>query len=214
MLVALLLATLPVNPSAASEASATANVRFTHATLLDSGARVRFVDDEENPNGDFPPIEQMTREQLQREWDRLDSNRPGLGGAIGLLAGGAAVAIIGFYVAYAGVAAAVISSGTTSSGISPTVGAVLIVIGLVMLAGGIALAVVGGLKLRSTLHERSHIGEQMNRIQDRLNSNPSQPYYPPPPPGDQNSPPPPPPPPPSVQNLTPVSSGGFALASW
>lgn len=214
MLVALLLATLPVS-SAASEASATANVRFTHATLLDSGARVRFVDDEgENPNGDFPPIEQMTREQLQQEWDRLDSNRPGLGGGIGLAAGGVAVAIVGFYVAYAGLAAAIVSSGTTNSGISPAVGAVLIVIGLVLLAGGITLGIIGGLKIRSTLRERSRIGEQMNRIQDRLNSNPGQPYYPPPPPGDQNSPPPPPPPPPSVQNLTPVTTGGFALASW
>jgi hypothetical protein len=214
MLVALLLATLPVSTATTSEVSAASNARFTHATLLDSGARIQFVQDE-NPNGDFPPLEQMTREQLQREWDRLDSERPGLGGAIGLLAGGAVIAFVGLYVCIYGAAFAFVSTQTSTSGISPAVGTILLVIGVVLIAGGIALAVVGGLKLKNTLHDRSRIGEQMNRIQDRLNSNPGQPYYPQqPPPGDQNTPPPPPPPPPSVQNLTPVPSGGVALLDF
>jgi hypothetical protein len=214
MLTALLLAALPVSSTTSSAVSAASNAGHSSVHLL-SGAEIQFVDDE-GPNGDFPPIEGMTREQLQREWDRLDSSRPGLGGAIGLLAGGVAVAVVGFYIAYIGLLAAIISSTSTgtSVGISPGVGMVLLVVGLVVLAGGIALAVVGGLKLRSTLHDRSRYGEQMNLIQDRLNANPGQPYYPPPPPGDQNVPPPPPPPPPSVQNLTPVQSGGVALLDF
>ena len=116
------------------------------------------------------------------------AERPEMTGTvIILLAIPETMVILGFVVAYAGVAAAVVSANTTSN-FSPAVGAVLLVIGVVLLAGGIALAVVGGLKLRSTLHERSRFGEQMNRIQDRLNSNPGQPYYPPPPPGDSRDP--------------------------
>jgi len=211
MILSLLVAALPL---ASSDASAASNTAYSHARLLDSGARVVFVDDE--ATGDFPPIEGMTREQLQREWDRLDSDRPSLGGAIGLTVAGVAVAAVGFVLAIYGLGFAFISSSSASMGaISPAVGATLLIIGAILIAAGVAVGVVGGLRLKGVLRDRSRYGEQMNRIRDLLDNNPGQPYYPPqPPPGDQNSPPPPPPPPPSVRNLPPAVGGQIALFQW
>ncbi len=201
MLFSLLLAALPVASSTSSEVSAASNVRHTQARLLDSGAPIVFVDAEEG--GDFPPIEQMTREQLQREYDRLDSERPSLGGSIGLLAGGAAAAIVGLIVIDVGSAAAVLStSGSTATSFSMGTFAPFLVAGLLLIAAGATLAIIGGIKLAHTIRERRRYSVQQDAIRERLEGNPANPY-PAPPPGEGV--PPPPPPPPSV-HLTPMNA--------
>jgi hypothetical protein len=172
VLVALLLASLPAGHS--------------HVRLLDGGAQLQRVDDE-GPT--VPSLEGMTHEQLQREWDRLDADRPSFSGPIAMAAGGGGVAIVGLVLLIYGISFEAVSA--TGAGISPAVGITLIVIGLVALAAGITFAVFGGLRIRDAVYDRRLYGDQMRKVKDLLEGGPpmpfDQPHGPPP-----NVPPPPP----------------------
>jgi hypothetical protein len=146
------------------------------------------------------PVEQMTREQLQGEYRRLDSERPGLGIGIGLTAAGGGCLVIGgvyglyaFWLSY-------LFNGVDSTVVSIGIGATVFCVALVV-AGAIMLP-IGIYKLVKSLRARRAYGERMDDINARLEQMdrggyPQQPGYPPEgQPGEANPPPPPLPPPP------------------
>jgi hypothetical protein len=164
------------------------------------------------------PVEQMTREQLQGEYRRLDSERPGLGLGIGLSAAGGGCLIFGavyglyaFWLSY-------LFTGVDSTVVSIGIGTA-IVCGVLLVAGGVMLT-IGLIKLFGTLKKRRAYGERMDDINSRLEQMdrgggyPAQPGEAPPPGNDATPmpPPPPPPPPPGAmfQNVQP----SMVLASF
>jgi hypothetical protein len=120
----------------------------------------------QEPQGDLP-VEALSREQLKEEWKALDESRPGLGGAIGLLGTGVVMAIVSIYVLIYGVILLYAESVGVGLGAS-TVAIVLLGVGAALLIGGVVLAIVGGVKLGSTLRERRRIGSRMDELQQQL----------------------------------------------
>ncbi len=112
------------------------------------------------------PLGSLTREQLQEEWRLLDAARPSLAGSIGMLAAGVGMGIAGLFCAYFAAIGQLVY-GLGSSSIS-TVAIVFIGVGAALVIGGAVLAIIGGIKLASTLRERRAIGEQMDDIQRQL----------------------------------------------
>jgi len=179
MLTALLLASLPVSSTVSTE---------VHAALDAQHTRVRLVSDD----APLPSFDSMTGDQLQREYNRLDAERPGLVMPVLLIAAGAAVAYLGTQLF------SLFDDGTA--------------VWLAVLGGsyvvGLVLVIVGIVVLINHMRARVAIDNQLDEIKRRLESPtpPGQPVYPGQPgypgaPPDNNVPPPPPPPPPAAQNL-------------
>src|SRR5262249_11344432 len=118
--------------------------------LTGDGPRVHLASvysDDDGPGE--TPVEQMTREQLQTGYRRLESERPGLGLGIGLTAAGGGCLIVGIiFGAYGGFV------GYLFTGVDSTVQAVawgvLAVAGVLFVAGCIMLP-IGLVKLFGAL---------------------------------------------------------------
>jgi hypothetical protein len=152
---------------------------------------VHLISDEEMS---FDPIGGMTLSQLHTEWDRVDAERPSLGGPIALMATGGAIAAVSGYLLFVsllGVGAALFANPL---GIAL---AVLTAAGFTMLIGGAAW-----MSQRKPIWSRygAHLDEIRDRIDElsggRLDDDAPpriQPTPPPTPLPDVPSPPPPPP---------------------
>lgn len=137
------------------------------------------------------PIEQLTREQLQAEYQRLEAERPGLGGAIALTAVGGGLLVIGFVVlVYDALFYLYIGGG---SSVITLAAYVFLVFSAAMIITGGVLLTVGLVKLFQRISERRAYSQRIDDINARLESldRTGAPPAPPPP----NLPPPPPPPP-------------------
>jgi hypothetical protein len=117
----------------------------------------------------------LTLQQLHAERDRLDASRPSLGGPIAMLAVGVALTLagVGFGLSGAylivGYAVAGVFSGASTVGTAITIAAFVVLgIGVVLLAVGIPLAIIGGVRLKRTLNERSAIGVEMGVIEEKI----------------------------------------------
>ena len=142
---------------------------------------------EGGPSAFNVPVEQMTREQLQIEYQRLDVEKPGLGGPIALLAVGGGLLFVCIPFLYLAVLA--FAEGGTS----------VLLLGYIFLVFGAALAITGGVlltvglvKLFQRIGERRAYAQRMEDINARLESL-DRTGAPPPPPPPSSMPPPPPP---------------------
>lgn len=176
-------------------APATASTHAAHfeGALLKSETPLRLqraaVYFQEGGPGAFGvPVEQMTREQLQIEYQRLDVEKPGLGGPIALLAVGGGLLFVCLPFLYLAVVAFA-EGGATS----------VILLGYIFLVFGAALAITGGVlltvglvKLFQRIGERRAYAQRMEDINARLESL-DRTGAPPPPPPPSSMPPPPPP---------------------
>jgi hypothetical protein len=149
------------------------------------------------PGVDAPvqPKQPRTLQELRDERARIDATRPSLGGPIALLAVGAGLCLVGlgvgigglellFFYFFTGLGA---SYYGTLGTVLTVVGFVLLGVAVVAIAVGIPLAVIGGVRLKRTINERTEIGKSMNEIDDQIRAL------------EENAPPPAPPPPSSVQ---------------
>ncbi len=170
--------------------------------LSDDAPRVRnaavYFDD--NGPGEVP-LDQLSREQLQAEYRRLEQERPGIGLGIGLAAGGGGAAFLGFLID-------VSVLGTYGYTAALIVGTALLI------AGGVCIT-IGLIILFRNIAARRGYGTRMDDINARLdsmdrgapmNNNLPPPGY------DAPPPPPPPPPPPGAMfyNVQPT----YALATF
>jgi hypothetical protein len=125
----------------------------------------------------------LTRTELESEYRRIDSEKPGLGMPIGFMAGGGGGLVVGGLFILEG------------SGIYGSSG-LLLLGGIAVIVGGVFI-VIGVINLIIRIVRRNECDAQLAEINARLDAldrNGEQP--PPPPPGFDNGPPPPPPPPP------------------
>jgi hypothetical protein len=149
------------------------------------------------PGVDAPvqPKQPRTLQELRDERARIDATRPSLGGPIALLAVGAGLCLVGlgvgigglellFFYFFTGLGASYYGALGT---VLTIVGFVLLGVAVVAIAVGIPLAVIGGVRLKRTINERTEIGKSMNEIDDQIRAL------------EENAPPPAPPPPSSVQ---------------
>ena len=131
----------------------------------------------------FGPIENMSRESLLLERNRLEDQRPGIGGPLALIITGGVLTLTGLLVAvdFVGYLAAGVIAGV-----------------VIALIGG-ALLTVGLVLLFTRMPARRDYGERLDAVNRRLDmmdhgAQPNMdPYYPPPPPPGMAPPPPPPP---------------------
>ncbi len=161
-----------------------------HPTLLGDAPRfsARLVDAEAAP----PDYSTWTHEQLLKEYDRLDNERPSLAMPITLMATGGVAFVVGLYVG-------LITLVLTAAGGSTTT---LLILTAVLCLGGAGLLVSGIVMLIGVLHDRRDMNVQMDAIRARLDG-----QTPPPGPGGPEVPPPPPPPPGTLQVFAPVTPG-------
>lgn len=139
------------------------------------------------------PAAPKTLQQLREERTALDQSRPGIGGGIALLAVGVVADGIGLSFGAWGLATLFSSfflraAGTTVNTALTAAGFVMLGLGIIALAVGIPLTIVGAIKLARSLRERRAIGEQMNAIDEQIRLL------------EESAPPPPPVMPNSVEN--------------
>ena len=147
------------------------------------------------PGVETLPAQPRTLQELHAERERLDATRPSVGGPVAMLAVGAGLCVVGAVVGLVGLDLLLtyFLTGLGSSyygtlGTFLTVaGFVCVGIAVVAIAVGIPLAVIGGIRLKKTVNERSAVGEQMNAIDEQIRAL------------EENTPPPAPPPPSSVE---------------
>ncbi|MBK7861880.1 MAG: hypothetical protein IPJ65_25345 [Archangiaceae bacterium] len=140
------------------------------------------------------PVESMNRVQLQAEYDRLDRERPGLGGPIALSAVGGGLVLVSFLFALEGLAAFGYYDAAA-------MGYALLGLATVAVIVGAVLLTVGLVKLFTRLGPRKEYGQRMDDVRariDTLDQGGAQQPPPPPPPDDL---PPPAPPPPGAQRF-------------
>lgn len=130
-----------------------------------------------------------TLQQLRDERAALDATRPSVGGPVAMLAVGAGLCLFGVAFGIVGLELLVLYLFTGSSlGYLGTVftvmGFVFAGLAVVAIAVGIPLAVVGGIRLKKTVNERSKIGEEMNKLDEQMKQleDLTPPAAPPPPP--------------------------------
>ena len=114
-------------------------------------------------------------QELRDERTRLDATRPSLGGPIAMLAVGAGLALVGAGVGLGGLELLIayffttgLYGGSSIATVFTVAGFVLLGIGVVMLGVGIPLAIIGGIRLKKTINERTAIGVEMNLIDDQI----------------------------------------------
>ena len=139
-------------------ASLTATPRVA---LLEDGPRfsARLIQSEQAP----PDYSTWSRDDLRREYNRLDLERPSLAFPITLMVTGGVALIAGLYVGLF----ALISSFTGSATTLLVVTAVLCLAGLGLLLSGVVLLV-------GTLHDRRQMSAEMDRIKEQLDGPPPQ----------------------------------------
>ncbi|MFO0593674.1 MAG: phage holin family protein [Myxococcaceae bacterium] len=127
-------------------------------------------------------IETMSMGELEAERARLLESRPGRGGAIALLVGGGVCTVLGLTFLLAAIDLPFVEV--------IVIGAVLTIVGVAALVGGVVLMVIAGSAI-------ANINEQVRAIdaRERQLNGPS-----------NDAPPPPPPPPPPAGWLTPVGT--------
>ncbi|MBL8955685.1 MAG: hypothetical protein JNK82_33230 [Myxococcaceae bacterium] len=135
------------------------------------------------------PVEQLTREQLQNEYQRLDREKPGIGGPIALLSVGGGLLIFSF--AFFAVAVAGYLYSGASSVIAVTA-YVLLAFSAALGITGAVLLTVGLVKLFTRIGQRRAYSQRMDDINARLDSLDRSGAPPPPPPDAAPLPPPPP----------------------
>jgi hypothetical protein len=149
--------------------------------------------------------DQRTLYQLTREYQKLESERPGLGFPIAFMVIGTAVLLVdGLLLIYAAV-------GLSTLFIPP----VYIVLGVI----GLGFLVPGIIVLPFRLKKRAEVDAQLNDLSELIRLREAQqPQQPPgyPPPGyyDAPPPPPPPPPPPAPTGMWPVPETSVALLAF
>ncbi len=144
---------------------------------------------EDGPGFAEVPVEQLSREQLQIEYQRLDREKPGIGGPIALTSVGGGLLFFGVvFFAYA-VAGYLFVGAMTE----------LVIVAYVLLAFSAALGITGAVlltvglvKLFTRIGQRRAYSQRMDDINARLESL-DRSGAPPPPPPDVMPPPPPPP---------------------
>ncbi|MBS1151946.1 MAG: hypothetical protein H6Q89_3644 [Myxococcaceae bacterium] len=175
------------------------NVASRHVAL--SEARFQLVsDDEDAPR---PTLDSMTREQLAVELRRLDDTRPGLGGPIAMLSVGVVLAVPGVALGILGLSLVAVEAGM-KAGAGTAVGYLVMAGGGVFVLVGTILLIVGVVKLIKRIGARREHTEEVNQIQQRLDTLDQQPA---PLPGPPPVPPPAPelaaPPPPQASWVVP-----------
>jgi hypothetical protein len=140
-------------------------------------------------DGSETPVEQLTREQLEREAVRLDHSMPTIGGPIVVTAIGGVLLFSGLLIA-----GAAFSAGND---LNDTARLIIGGFGGVLLIAGAIMVTVGLIKLFVNLGGRRTAQQRLDEIKARLDAyDRSAPPVAPPPPTDL---PPPPPPPPGAQ---------------
>jgi hypothetical protein len=123
-----------------------------------------------------------TRDQLVKEYNRLDAERPSLAMPIILMVTGAVSFVIGIYCGLFGL---VLSAAGSSS-------STLLIVAAVFGLAGIGLLISGIVLLMGTLHDRRQMSSEMDRIKEQLDGQPGVPGGPPSAPPTGPVPPPPP----------------------
>lgn len=173
------------------------------APALAQGGRVLLAQDDAQP----PPPSAYSdwRAALVQEKAQLEADRPGLGAPIGMLVGGFVGAYVGLVAAEVGLAIGFSSSNLRTTSGERQLFMAIGIAGVVLLAAGIALAVVGGIKLGRAIYTRVKTSRRISQIDDQLQSG-----------GSFGAPPDEAAPPvqsvPTVDRLLPAP--GFALASF
>lgn len=156
----------------------TAPTRAERAALLTStaalpGTGILLVEDA--PPTPPPGQPGASVQDLRLERERLADSRPSLGAGIGMLASGVVLSLAGAVLAvyggaYLAVGALFGQMFATSSAFLAVgvVGIVILAVGVVVLAVGIPLLIVGAVKLSRTVRERSAIGQEMDKIDERI----------------------------------------------
>lgn len=178
---------------AAASPSQPGDVALANNTKAFHNLLVAQADMPPPPPGAPDPYAGWTRGQLQMEYDRLEGTKPGIGGAIAMLAVGGGLVIIG--------------TVTILSGFSIYYGYLIgyLIVGSIFLVPGIILAIIGAVMLPGRLSERRSISDRQDAIKARID------YAPPD--GQPGYGPPPPPPPGAQQNLLDVQPS-YALLEF
>lgn len=128
------------------------------------------------PGGELAaPMPARSLQDLRAEYARLSDSRPGLAGPIVMLAIGVPALVIGFAIFYG-----VFVYGLLN-GISYTAWLVGLIVSVPLMAVGLVLAIVGGVRLGRTIRDRGQIGKQMEEIKAQIDALESAPPPPPPP---------------------------------
>jgi hypothetical protein len=136
--------------------------------LLEGSDRVLLASRDEGPAPTVADYPGMSLSQLHLEWDRLEASKPGFGVGIGLTAGGAGALVLGLVLV------------TVQS-------LVVVVAGLVLLTGALALLIIGPIILAGTLGVRDRITRDQGEVRRQMQllqggDAPLVPSGPPPPP--------------------------------
>jgi hypothetical protein len=203
---------LPVLLLAAAPAFARTDPAHFTGVLTNDAPRVHQASvyfDADGP-GDTP-VEQMTREQLQAEYRRLDNNRPSLVLGIVLTAAGGGALLGGIVLGAYGIFVGYLFTGVDS--IVQTLGWVIAIVAGAAFVAGCILLPIGLVKLFHGLSLRRAYGARMDDVNARLEQL-DRGGYPPPAPGNDLTPPPPPPPPPPPGALWQGPQPSMVLASF
>jgi hypothetical protein len=163
--------------------------RGFRGTLLETRTEARLQkvaaylapDDATGPH--LIPVERMSRTELNAELERLERERPGLGGPIALMAIGGALTFPAVYLLVGAI-----------SGAGGWANVILGLAGVILSAAAVTMVVIGIVLLVKRIPPRNQMAQRMDDLKARLDTlnksdAPSPPSY------DELPPPPPPPPP-------------------
>ncbi len=122
-------------------------------TVHPERSRVAAMEDEARP------VEALSKRELRAEYRRLEEEKPGLGGAIGLISSGAGMGVMAIYLF-------LINQVTVGLGGSSL--STLIVIGAVAAVAAAALVGLGLYRLFTVLPERRQIDARLDEVKQRL----------------------------------------------
>lgn len=113
-------------------------------------------------------LDALTYPQLQAEYARLDTARPGLVGPIVLVAGSEVGLAMAADLLYTGIGFGFGTTAGTGVASGSSSGWPLVVAGAVLLVAGVGIGVYGALRLYRTLRLRSELGAQMDRVREKM----------------------------------------------
>jgi hypothetical protein len=162
---------------------------FRGALVSGEAPQLRRVSLEDNQM----PVEQMSHRQLQLEYQRLDNERPSLGGAIAMTAVGGGLLLFGGAFLLDALGTFLYFGGSTV--IYAAAAYILLVFGAALAITGVILLPIGLVKLFGRVAERRVYSQRMDDISARMETldRSGGPDMPPPPPTDLPPAPPPPP---------------------
>lgn len=132
----------------------------------------RFVEVQAALPGEQPAYEGWTRAQLETETRRLEDERPGIGGAVTMIAIGGAITVIDLLAVMMGGLIALTGGGGFSTGFTVGVSVVLVC--------AVGLLIVGGILLRGALTERKEYSRQLEEVKAAIERLAPSPAAPPP----------------------------------